>query len=361
MDGTAAVAVQRAWRACASRRSGRAARALRDAACCVVCGDECALVVRCHAGHACCTGCVACVGADLRCPVCRQPRPLVPDASFARALDACGVRLRCGGCGAHTPARRTEAHRAWCPAHAFVCPCDGCTRALATRDGLAAHVRSHARVHAPLRAADGAVHAVVALDARTPHPSRVVLVVCSSSSSLPLWSPSAASVVVVLTSAPEGRPTLLRVTAHAYYPSAECRPLRATLRTMTVTGADDAEGWTEEHRLGVVPPVLASREALAEDACAVSALLSPRCAWYGNAVALHPRAPLLAVSSARPGHVPLDLAARATQAGIRDVPSTLSPLARSHELMMRPPVALVHVALRLDPRGAPTIGALYPE
>lgn len=338
---SAVVVLQRLWRVRASARHARAAAQLRAMAECVVCGDECAQLVRCAHGHACCVGCTL-AASDTRCPLCREPRPATVDTSLAQALAACGTRLRCRACGVASDVADCEAHRAWCPAHRFVCPWSTCTHTVCAAE-MAAHVRHHDRVHQLTRTREGCYHLVTALA----RPGDAV-VTC------------AGDTTVVLTTArrmphhlhvQEASPPMLHLHVRAYYASARAPALRATLRQLRVDGCDTRDAWSEEHRLGVVPPMIASRESVV---------------LAGQTPALTPRALLaenfdhaqLVLPDVDPGaEASACIGPQVRAAGLRDVPALTKPLASPLLDGHAAPAVLLHVALCEDVRTP--IGTLY--
>ena len=341
----AARRVQRAWRACAARRLVAAGGALRALATCAVCQDECVRLVRCANGHGCCVGCALCA-SDMRCPLCREPRPLVAERVLADTMAACGLRLRCASCGVSSAIADVEAHRAWCPAHRYVCPHAACAQCVSA-GAMAAHVAAHHSDGVPrlLRAADGARHVVAAFALRLASDS-LVLEVGGAVVVVRTW-PKYLSALALS----EAGPPALQLAARAYYPAPTARALCLTVRLLRVVGCETPEAFCEEHRLGVVPPMLASRESCVM--CNVAATLVPRTVYAPPPQ--HPRLPDVnpfCVVPARPG---AGLAARARHAGLRDLPAVQLPLAPATAT----PVAFVHLALREDVRVA--IGDLYRE
>ena len=145
-------------------------------------------------------------------------------------------------------------------------------------------------------------------------------------------------------------PPAVPLAARAYYPSPTARALRLTVRLLRVLGCETpAEAFCEEHRLGVVPPMLASRESIV--LCNVAATLVPRTV-YAPSHQQHPTENPFFVLAAKPG---AGLATRARHAGLRDLPAVQLPLAPETAT----PVAFVHLLFREDARVA--IGDLYRE
>lgn len=248
----AATIVQRAWRRVCTRRLVATRTAMRDMSVCVVCRDECVDHVRCGNNHACCVGC-ALSASDQRCPMCRETRSLVADAGLPVVMAAAGVRLLCAACNVHLDSKDVEFHRAWCPMHRFVCPWEQCAQCVPAAE-MATHVRAHGvPCLTPDDAGDVHFHAAV-----RPTTSFVVVV---------------GDAVVVLTLAAGsfrrgGEPACAFVSLRAYYASSDARLLTARVRQLRVSGE-----WVEDHRLGGVKPMLATREVAVGT---LSAALTPR-------------------------------------------------------------------------------------
>lgn len=341
----AAAALQRAWRARASWQHSKMLTRMREMTECAVCGDECVRMVRCLRGHGVCVGCA--IGhADPRCPLCRAPRPIAEDTSFTAVLRTCAVTLRCSGCGRYTPASEHEAHRAWCPAHRFECPCGECNATVHAAE-LARHVReAHPNVPDLARGEDLSHHLVAALS----HAQESI--VCL-----------AGDVVVVLTTGarvphpPNDRPPV-HVYLRAYYPRPGARPLYATISQLRVADCAHSDGWTERHRLGVVPPMLASRESVV--VAHATASFVPRTGLAHEPIVPFGTEPppVLVVADAQPGPRCPRLTQRVMAVGVRDVAEPKAPL-EPFEAPRRA-VALVHVRLCEGTMG-PAVGALYQE
>ena len=233
--------------------------ALRALATCAVCSDECVKLVRCARGHACCMGC-ATAARDPRCPVCREWRPLTPDAGVRCAIEACRVSLRCSTCGKMSSAATCEHHRAWCPAHEFVCPHASCMKCTSAA-GMAAHALTHANTVRLSASSDGGYDVLVVLPLvaiRSPEP---IVVVCASLATVVI-EPS-----IVRT---DDAMPIVMISMRAYYASDSTPGLKARMRQLD---AEDLTEWTEEHRTGAVAPVLASHETYTH---AISVPMSPR-------------------------------------------------------------------------------------
>lgn len=326
----AVLLVQRRWRRRASRRMGVATATLRGMVTCAVCHDECVRLVRCSNGHACCVGCAMCA-TDTRCPLCRENRPLVPDTTVLPLLEACGTRLQCASCRTSLVPRQVEKHRAWCAEHRFLCPwsnCSQCVHALSMAD----HVRGHPNVPALTRRLDGGYHLVVALLSRVSES-----IVCCVEDATIVISNGAQRIAVF--GSPKEPPMML--TLRAYYASGTSRALRATVRQHMVSSCDQKDAWVDEHRVGVISPMIASREAVVSTSTV--AALTPRTLIVDSMV-MH--TPHIMLPDARPGHTP-GLGDRIRRNGMRDLPPAMLPMnavADAHT-----PAALVHICIRDDP------------
>ena len=295
----AARRLQRAWRAANSRALCRSRRALRELAVCCVCHDECVRLVRCRNGHARCVGC-ALSGDDLRCPVCREVRPPAVDASLPTALRECRVSLTCGTCRKRVSVAECEHHRAWCPAYRFICPWVNCMQCLTTAD-LAAHVLTHEyvpRLRRPL----------------------AVTVALEASDSLTCVV-GARATVVTISSRPifEGGAGLVQIKLRGYYASDADPPLVATVQQLHCVTLDVVE----EHRIGIVSPVLASREA---------SDVGTGCVLEHKSAAIAPGPPICVPD------VPA-LLTRSQRARLLPIPAL--PL---HHVVVPTPAALLHVS-----------------
>lgn len=277
---------------------------------------------------------------DARCPLCRELRPLAAERAIADAMSACGLRLRCTGCGASTAVDDVEAHRAWCSAHRFVCPHTQCTRCVPAA-GMSSHVALHEDVPRLLVGADGARHVVFALalhslsDALVLEVGGVVVVVDTTHRRLPMGLA-------------ETTPPVVQLMARAYYPTPAARALRLAVRLLRVAGCDTGHTFCEEHHLGVVPPMLASRETIV--LTNVAATLLPRTVIAEDADP-RPENPFF-LELGRPA---AGLAERARRAGLRDLPHVQAPLA----IHQGTPAAFVHLCFREDARLA--VSEVYRE
>lgn len=329
----AATCVQHVWRRRAAARLVAVSQHLRNVAQCVVCADECVKLVRCSNGHSCCMGCVL-AASDNRCPLCREVRAAVPDTTIATTLAVCGVRLRCHECGIHTSVDETEFHRAWCPSHRFVCPWSTCSQCVRAVD-MAEHVAHHSDVHRLTRQSDGRYHLVVVF-ARAGD----AVVVCVGNTTVVVNNTTTRR---LLPASMHSDGAVLQLGLRAYYPTSMAPALRAVVRQLRVSGDD----FTEEHRYGVVPPMIASRESV------VLSGLTPTLTSRSVLSDAFVDSPLIVAPNVRPGPA---LGDRLRQAGLRDAPQIVKPFSpmESHAL-----VAVVHLCFCED-RNTP-IGALYEE
>lgn len=248
----AVVLIQKAWRHAESSRMTRMKQRVRDMCECVVCRDECVQVIRCSNGHTSCVGC-AMASQDSRCPMCREPRSNTVDTLLVDVLRWSNTRLRCNTCGTMHTYDRCEQHRAWCPEHRFVCPWGTCNQSFRSRD-LVQHMSHHSDV-GHLKASPEDYHCVVVFF-RTGD----TVILCTTSA------------VVVLHVGPNRRFSTVcgssvvnecfQLSLRAYYLGPDAAPLVATVRQLGVHDSERPECWLEEHRMGVVPPMLASREGV---------------------------------------------------------------------------------------------------
>lgn len=253
----AARVLQRAWRARSSHLLAVTRRALRELAECCVCRDECVQTVRCPNGHARCLGCFESSVNNFRCPVCRCAcTSSAPDRTFELVVCVARLPYECGTCGQHIPASACEAHRAWCPAHQFRCVAGSCPE-LCVAEDMAAHV---ARAHGvPTLSVQrgGVYHAVVALHRGSASPDTPALVCVGS------------TVVVFnlyahLMPRPGGplfghrRSIAASLYVRACYSSPLAPALHLTVRQLRLADCLTPNSWTDEHRCGMITPLLAS-------------------------------------------------------------------------------------------------------
>ena len=368
-DGAAATAVataaiQRAWRARCSRAHARLAATLRQLAVCAVCHDECVQVIRCRNGHACCEGCEL-SSADTRCPMCRVPRAYARDVTLERVLRAADPALRCTACGAAVRPRECERHRAWCPAHRFVCPAPGCTATVGARD-MAAHVARHVaagEAHALRRRADGTYGLVVGVTRAAGETFVLALDGARGRGGErgdERGDGDDRGAVVVVTVVPQRTRVnllpahqhdwpLLHVQLYAFYPGPTAPAIVATVRQLRAADCDAPGGFLEEHRSGAVAPMLASRENVLLGVG--GPLIAARSILHHDAAA----APASDRPLVRPDAAPSPELGRAVRAhGVRDPPLDRTSLPADPGAQC----AILQIGLRLD--AAVAVEAAYP-
>jgi hypothetical protein len=326
---------------------------VRELTRCAVCHDECLHLVRCSNGHGCCVGCELSI-ADNRCPLCREQRAFVVDGVLPSLFKEWpALRLRCQTCGdVHVPAGQCETHRAWCPEHTFACPVPGCTHLVRARD-MKAHVMLHG---VPvLLPRDGCYEFFLGLTRVNGEAADVVVRVGEEC-------------VLVLTSTSVNRRSLvqsvsdllhpvLHLSLKAYYRDAAARPVRAVVRQLRVADCVEEDAWVEEHRCGVVPPVIASRETTPASHSRVGPSLTARTQLVAEPTDPDPSSsPLFFLPNTGPS---TEVAQHVRRRGIRD----LSP-APPHAPPRLPtglPVALLHIRLLLSAAHEETIGEYVAE
>lgn len=225
---------------------------LRELSTCCICQDEVVEMVRCPNFHTCCVGC-ALQNPDSRCPMCREgASTMFLDRTTSTSLVRCRLRLRCASCGISTLAEETELHRAWCPKYRFLCPYGACGVRCPTSD-MRAHVVHHEGVRV-LEECMGEFQACVMMTRLTdPY------VFCVEDT------------VVVFSQMKRivgARDEAFHVSTFAYYAGMSSPRITATIRQLSLN--DD---WYEEHKMGTVHAVVASRENVNLTFCPV---LSPR-------------------------------------------------------------------------------------
>lgn len=322
MHSRSAALIQRRWCRYQNRCFTAAKSTLRERCRCCVCHDECVHVVVCANGHAVCAGCDAVM--DVRaCPLCRAPRGERVDATIPAMTTCMQLRMHCAQCDVYLPTEHIEFHRAWCPAFEFECPVEGCAETV-TAAAMCDHVTRH---HRPYRGAE------------------LTLAVSRFSSSVACVVDD--HTVVVLTCTPEqyggGETFASHAALHmrAYYASPRAPPLLATVTQRRVVDVW-ADTFLERFHVGVVTPVLASRERVVLTPYAPH--VTPRCLLTNDPTPVLGKPPLLLSDVVR------DL----QRYGIRDIPVSTRPQ-RPRDLP-GVPVAIVTVAFTVD-GGA--IGELY--
>lgn len=311
-ERSSASLIQNRWFRYQSRRFTTAKVALRDRCRCCVCHDECVHLVLCPNNHALCVGCDALTESQ-NCPLCREVRSDRMDSLLPSVTSSMRLMMHCPQCDVHLSSDRIEFHRAWCPMFAFECPIAGCTRSVCAKD-LCEHVRTH---HHPIGG------------------SRITFAISRFSSTIVCI---VEGIVVVLTCTPEHAhssdifSSTMSLHLRAYYPGPNAMPLLATVTQKRVVDVR-ADTFLERFHVGVVPPVLASRERLVH--CPYAPRLTPRCL----------------MTSFTPGTIDRPLwmpnpAQDVQTYGIRDIPTQMrSHRARDHSGI---PMALVTLTFTLD-------------
>jgi len=326
----AACTVQRYWRRYICNRHAATSNYLVALSTCAVCQDECVDLVRCANGHGCCIGCEINL-SDTRCPLCRDIRLPQRDTLFPSLLRVADVRFRCGTCRKVLTVAECEPHRAWCDAHRFQCPFPACTACVCAAE-MVSHMQQKHNVTTLRMLADGTYHLIVGM-----LPGSEATVYCVDDVT-----------VVVETSAVGRRQTLyesqlpeLDLHIRAYYASPNTACLKATVRQLLPSQLDTYGEWLEEHRCGVVPPVLACRES--KNAQETSVRLTPRSLLSESRLLNENALRLPSIANVRPG-----TAARSHVSGfgIRDTPCVVKPLTRRTTNDV--PVALLHFVFRQD-------------
>ncbi len=328
-SAAAAIVVQRQWRRHMVRMMMHIRAWSREMTRCAVCHDECVTLFRCDNGHGCCVGCDASI-ADQRCPLCREPRHANADDTLRTLLFATRARHLCTACNILVDTRDCERHRAWCPSHAFACPVGSCQHACAASQ-LARHVRQHELV------------------ARDIAPGEFVLVANRYSEDAILIVD--ADVIVVSTAA-RTHNTLndivsggIRLGIRCYYGDPTAGAWACTVRQIQVSTSQLASHHLEEYRLGVVPPMIASRENVI--VAPYTPHIIPQCIDTSPGGL---RTPLVLAETGR------DLVRRLTTHGIRDVPWVTKP---TKDITLGGPPACV-LRVRLE-RLATHVNAMFVD
>ena len=335
----AARLIQARWNRVQSRRHARLCGAMRERLRCVVCYDETPDLVMCPNGHGCCVGCDLGTEGNA-CPMCRDPRGARVDETQSWFATRTGLALRCGTCTASVRAADCERHRAWCPAHKFVCPHPRCGETMALPD-LRRHLLTR---HEPavIVPQDASGRYVVLLLAPR-YVSEAVLHVDDS-----VVMVGTRTMYRSYTNASELVNGQMSVTVRCYYPSDTSRAWRAVVRQRQVADGEREDAWLEEFHVGVVAPVLASREHVTT--VPYAPLIVPRCIMSEDAFeAPNSRdAPVIVTERRR-------LREAFRDHSVRDLPR----LTRPHvpPTLAGMPVAILEVLLTRDP--VLRIGDLY--
>lgn len=260
----AAIVVQHWFRTRRSLRLLSFERRIRDMARCVVCHDECVHMIRCSNSHGVCVGCQLNAMHDLRCPVCREYRGCDVDASFESMLRAAHVTFRCQTCQRSVASTMCEYHRAWCSQHRFTCPHTVCSHSCVGRDFADHCLRLHSRhTHKLHPTRDGAHHVVAAF----PPSHDLTVFVLGDHGIAVLVSLTQVRRMSMLGSASASmspNDVLVHLHLRAIYPSHAAPAVVCTVRQLRVHDCSTPNSWVEEHRHGLITPVVASREGLHE-------------------------------------------------------------------------------------------------
>ena len=310
---------------------------LRGMSECAICGDECVDMVRCGNGHGCCTGCDA-YKAGRACPLCREPQVQIVDVVLPMVMRKCAMRLGCEQCDTCVPSDERERHRAWCPAHTFACPVPGCMRA-ARASAMATHLRlQHGSDSVHTVGRDGRITLIVSRAVED-----VVLLVADTTGGRD------AATAVLLSFVRRGADVLLgqmSMNTRAYYKNRQAAAWQLSVRQVRVQDCN-AGAWTEEYRVGVISPAIASRENVMIPT--YSPIISPRCCLLDDA--RWSRA-CTAIDSRSCGNAEL-----LRSMGLRDLPLVTKPYADSAP--PGTPVAILQFHFVCNSSIA--IGDVYPD
>lgn len=260
VERIAALLIQVFWRAQRCRRACDTTRTLRELCTCAVCNDECARIVRCPKGHGCCMGCNMSM-TDPRCPICREPRGTTTDPTLPLLLRVNRFPLRCNTCRKQVYEHECELHRAWCPAHLFLCPWANCQKCFPAHE-LAEHIQHHTNVHCLQRELDSMnpmggyeYHAVLLLTRTSEQ-----IIFCVEDTTVVLQV--AVRRVITAGGGFAHAPLLFHMNARAYYASSASPALKTRVRQLPVHACADGSEHVEEHCMDIVPPMLASSESI---------------------------------------------------------------------------------------------------
>lgn len=203
---------------------------------------------------------------------------------------------------------------------------------------MTAHVLGHANVHHLSRQIDGTYHLIFALTPRTQDP----WVVCVGETTVVIHNQTARRVVL---------DTNIHLALRAYYPGEHAPPVRATVRQLLVSHCNQVDQYVEEHRVGVVPPMIASRESVVVNG--VPSMLATR-VMLTEPMAFVDLSTTMTVADGRPGKT-VGLHERAKRAGLRDLPPTDPPLLHAMDTLT--PASLLHLIFRIDT--SQRIGSLF--
>lgn len=321
-----ATIIQRQWCRRQSRRLAKVTAWIHEMSVCCVCHDECATLVRCRNGHGCCSGCDA-SNDDRRCPICRELRAPHPDAILPMVTKIVPVHFKCSLCETYVPSTQCEKHRAWCPSFKFTCPCGTCTETV-TVATMKHHVLGH-NVPFLLTSYDreSVFYMVI-----TRYVSDTVLVVDDTTFVL---SNVQRRTHVHLSDIMSGQVSLHM---RAYYPHPASHAWTSCIQQVRVTDVS-TDSWIEEYRMGIVPPVIASRESVITSS--YLPVIVPRCMMYDSAPVLGERPALVLEDDGRVSHA-------IRNHNVRDIPMMTKPHDRI-DTTNGVPVAVLRIHLRRTP------------
>lgn len=324
---SATVVIQRAWRHHMVRMMMRIRTLSRQMARCVVCNDECVTLFRCEHGHGCCVGCDASI-TDQRCPICRESRHAQIDETFKTVLYATDARHLCSACNVYVKARDCEHHRAWCPSHKFTCPLPSCRHTSHARH-MAQHVQEH----------DGVVNV----------PREFVVVINRNSDDVVL---AIDNDVIVISATQRSANSLNEIILggiifgiRCYYSGPNVGVWTCTVRQIHTSTSDVDDLYVEEYQVGLVPPMIASREQIVVAPYVPNII--PRCAdTSGSALRT---AIVLAETGAA-------LSQRLANHGIRDLPWITKPA--KNVALGGPPTCVLRIRLH---RLTASVGSIFVD
>jgi len=331
--------IQRMWRTYMSIRMARLSAHMRSMCECTVCHDECVQMVRCQNGHGVCTGCETCI-TETRCPMCREQRPSVPDGAMPQMLKISKMRMRCSTCCKSVWSNECERHRAWCPEHRFMCPWNHCHQTM-TSSMMIEHMSHHNACVLVRNTTDEKYHVVVTM---TQGMNESFIVIIESTTIIITMGRRGA-----FQTAGEffmGGQCCLNI--RGYYGSSSSKPIRVIVRQLSVLNCENSNMWLEEHRCGIIPPMIASRETVISSSNAPS--IVPRSILHSDTISPNNET-LISTNSPHPG-----LAAIIKARGIRDVPIATRPFTLRE---VGTYVAVLHLIFSEDDEGS--ISDVYNE
>jgi len=266
---------------------------------------------------------------------------MYPDATVDILASTFALRMRCSECNQSVPASRIEFHRAWCCKHAFECPVNGCRQTHTATDMerhvIACHSSSLLDPSPPPTRAATAATAVTAVTAATAVTAVTAATAATYTLLVSRFAPEVVVVVhdvVVVVSVNAFQvgevPTVGHLNLHmrAYYPSPEAPPVTATVSQFRVNDyACDTP--LEIFNVGIVPPVIASRENMTVTPYIPH--ITPRCVMAAENVLTPSSASIYAIHGVDDLH----------RYGVRDIPVIMRPTRRAEVHGI--PVAIVRL------------------